>query len=152
MDQDAAATDFIIFIIDAVNNGKIKVSGVRDVLQQFRVCLKVDQLMEDQPPDFFKIFEPSHIKALGKAVSLIGSNDTAYGVLPVFCIQVHVKKWLQIQSRRYIAAGLKDYESVMFGPVELFHFFVLHLAAQDLCNLCAGFLCKFLNVHHMCSS
>ena len=75
MDQDAAATDFIIFIIDAVNNGKIKISDIRNIFQQCLVCLKVDQLMADQLPDFFKIFEPSHIKALGKAVGLISCDD-----------------------------------------------------------------------------
>ena len=94
MDQDAAATDFIIFIIDAVNNGKIKVSGVRDALQQFRVCIKVDQLMEDQPPQYKEVEKLNGAKHYGLIILEPGNNiaPTLY-LEPFFDMYLHTKNW-----------------------------------------------------------
>ena len=42
MDQDAAVSGFSVLKMDAIYNGKIKVSGIRNVFKESLVCLKVD--------------------------------------------------------------------------------------------------------------
>ena len=105
--------------------------------------------MEDQFLNLIKIFEPFHVKAFGKTVGLIGYDNLVYSFLPISGIQIHVVKWFQIQRGRYIAAGFEDYDAVAPGTIELFYFFVKHIAIQNSCNLFAGLFGKFLYVHDL---